>query len=69
LAVFKIALSAGYPDGFTLSNQLKRMTGYRPSQIRSLIGFEWLLERWLDVERTRAERRDSTDVDVDNFGL
>jgi AraC-like DNA-binding protein len=51
LAVFKIALSAGYPDGFTMSNQLKRMTGFRPSEIRSLVGFEWLLERWLERER------------------
>lgn len=53
LAVFKIALSAGYPDGFTLSNQLKRMTGFRPSEIRGFVGFEWLVDSWLDLERQR----------------
>lgn len=55
IAVFKIAMSAGYPDGFTLSNQLKRMTGFRPSEIRSYVGFEWLLERWLEFERQQGD--------------
>jgi AraC-like DNA-binding protein len=59
-AVFKIALSAGYPDGFTLSNQLKRMTGFRPSEIRHYLGFEWLLERWLEMER--IERGESLEL-------
>jgi AraC-like DNA-binding protein len=57
LAMFKIALSAGYPDGFTLSNQLKRMIGYRPREVRQLIGFEWLLERWLHLEKERRNNR------------
>jgi AraC-like DNA-binding protein len=59
-AVFKIAMSAGYPDGFTLSNQARRMTGFRPSEIRKLIGFEWLLERWLVLERSINDPSDGS---------
>ena len=62
LAIFKIALSMGYPDGFTLSNQLKRMTGFRPSEIRNYVGFEWLVDRWLDIEtRRRGQSAGSND--------
>ena len=65
-AFFRLATSMGYPDGFTLSNQMKRMTGFRPSEIRGLYGFEWLLETWLKREaegllnpRSNDERADS----------
>ena len=65
-AFFRLATSVGYPDGFTLSNQMKRMTGFRPSEIRGLYGFEWLLETWLKREadgllnpRANDERADS----------
>ena len=46
-AVFRIAARARYPDGFTLSNQMKRLIGYRPSEVRRLLGWEWLVEAWL----------------------
>jgi AraC-like DNA-binding protein len=49
-AIFKIATRFGYPDGFTLSNQMKRLTGYRPSEVRELLGWEWLVEAWLERE-------------------
>jgi AraC-like DNA-binding protein len=49
-AAFRIATRAGYPDGFTMSNQMKRMIGYRPTEVRNWLGWEWLLEAWLRRE-------------------
>lgn len=49
-AVFRVASRLGYSDGFTMSNQMKRLTGYRPSQVRELLGWEWLVEAWLAKE-------------------
>lgn len=46
-AVFRIAARSRYPDGFTMSNQMKRLLGYRPSEVRRLLGWEWLVEAWL----------------------
>lgn len=54
-----VASSLGYPDGFALSNQMKRLTGLRPSDARRLLGWEWLLESWLRVEaRSGSMSRD-----------
>lgn len=53
-AIFRIATRSGYPDGFTLSNQMKRMIGYRPSEVRERLGWEWIVEAWL---RREAEGR------------
>ncbi|MGH7470102.1 MAG: helix-turn-helix domain-containing protein [Longimicrobiales bacterium] len=64
LALCKLALSLGYPDGFTFSNQVKRLTGLRPSEARLTIGYEWLLEAWLSREKdwrdTIAKSTDET---------
>jgi len=49
-AAFRIATRSGYPDGFTMSNQMKRMIGYRPTEIRNYLGWEWVLESWLRRE-------------------
>lgn len=49
-SVFSIACEAGYPDGFSVSNQMQRLVGYRPSQVREFLGWEWLLEEWLRRE-------------------
>jgi AraC-like DNA-binding protein len=40
----------GYPDGFSLSNQMHRLTGFRPREVRKLLGWEWFLEAWLKKE-------------------
>lgn len=48
--VFRVASRFGYPDGFTMSNQMKRLTGHRPSEVRELIGWEWIVESWLKRE-------------------
>jgi AraC-like DNA-binding protein len=49
-SLFAIATRFGYPDGFTLSNQMKRMIGYRPSEVRHLLGWEWIIEAWIRQE-------------------
>lgn len=49
-AMFRVASRFGYPDGFTMSNQMKRLTGYRPSEVRELLGWEWVVEAWLQKE-------------------
>jgi AraC-like DNA-binding protein len=59
-ALFRLALAAGYPDGFTFSNQVKRLTGVRPSEARSLIGYEWLVEAWLSQEKQLRDQKESS---------
>lgn len=49
-AMFRIASRYGYPDGFSMSNQMKRLIGYRPSEVRELLGWEWVVEAWLKKE-------------------
>lgn len=51
--IVSIAYESGYPDGFSLSNQMHRLIGYRPSQVRDFLGWEWIIEAWL---RREAER-------------
>lgn len=48
--VFRVACRSGYPDGFTMSNQMKRLLGHRPSQVRRWLGWEWIVEQWLAQE-------------------
>lgn len=47
-----VSRSLGYPDGFTLSNQMDRVVGIRPSAVRERLGWEWIVESWLRTERT-----------------
>lgn len=49
-SIASIAYDAGYPDGFALSNQMQRLIGLRPSQVREYLGWEWVLEAWLRRE-------------------
>jgi AraC-like DNA-binding protein len=49
-AAFRIAARMRYPDGFTMSNQMKRLLGHRPSEVRRLLGWEWIVESWLAKE-------------------
>ena len=49
-ALFNVACSLGYPDGFTLSNQMERMVGVRPTVARERLGLDWFIESWLEVE-------------------
>lgn len=49
-SLFEVACSLGYPDGFTLSNQMDRLVGVRPSEARRHLGWEWFVEAWLHRE-------------------
>ena len=49
-SVVAVGYDVGYPDAFSLSNQMARLTGYRPSEVREFLGWEWLLEAWLRRE-------------------
>jgi len=48
--VSSVAFEHGYPDGFALSNQMERLIGHRPSEVRRRLGWEWLVESWLRRE-------------------
>jgi AraC-like DNA-binding protein len=48
--VNRVAARYGYADGFTLSNSMKRLTGYRPTFIRQHLGWEWIVDVWLRRE-------------------
>jgi len=52
--VSSVAFEHGYPDGFALSNQMERFTGYRPVEVRRRLGWEWLVESWLRQEAERG---------------
>jgi AraC-like DNA-binding protein len=52
LPVAKAAIRVGYPDGFTMSNQMKRLIGCRPSDVRDNLGLGWILEEWIHRERS-----------------
>lgn len=47
----RISARFGYTDGFTMSNSMKRLTGYRPSFVREHLGWEWIVESWIRRER------------------
>jgi len=48
--IFTLAYELGYPDAFSVSNQMYRLIGHRPSQVRECFGWEWILEAWLRRE-------------------
>lgn len=56
-SLFTVASDLGYPDGFALSNQMKRLTGVRPTVARGCLGWEWFLEAWLTKERQEGHLR------------
>lgn len=66
-SIATVANALGYPDGFSMSNQMYRLTGARPSDARSRLGWEWLVEAWLRVEaregglRARLKGADGTE--------
>jgi AraC-like DNA-binding protein len=49
--IFRIAVQLGYPDGFTMSNQMRRLVGCRPTDVRENLGYEWFIEDWLEAEK------------------
>lgn len=59
-SIASIAYESDYPDGFSLSNQMQRLIGYRPSQVRDYLGWEWILEAWLRKEAEEGRLAPST---------
>lgn len=51
VSVNRISARFGYSDGFTMSNSMKRLTGYRPSFVRTHLGWEWIVEAWIRKEK------------------
>jgi AraC-like DNA-binding protein len=66
-SIFQIATRAGYPDGFTLSNQMKRLIGCRPSDMRQLRGWEWIVEAWVRNQIAGGQMK-TLDVDPRSNG-
>lgn len=60
-AIFRLAAQAGYPDGFTMSNQMKRLLGIRPTELRQFLGYEWIIEEWLERELEAHEKEEEED--------
>lgn len=60
----EVAFHLGYPDAFSLSNQMLRLTGLRPSEVRHRYGWEWIVEAWLreEVRTGRLEALDGAAV-------
>lgn len=53
-SLFDIAGTLGYTDGFALSNQMARLTGLRPTDVRDRPGWEWIVECWIEREWNRG---------------
>ena len=52
--VFELAMRLGYCDHSALCHQLLRLFGMRASQVRGLLGWEWLLDAWLTRHASAA---------------
>ncbi|HEX6587946.1 MAG TPA: helix-turn-helix domain-containing protein, partial [Longimicrobiales bacterium] len=53
-SIGRAAAEMGYPDPFTMSNQMKRLTGLRPSEVKSRYGWSWIAECWIVEETSRG---------------
>lgn len=51
-----LAHELGYADHSALSNQMLRVFRLRPGAVRRILGWEWLLDRWLAEEAGKARR-------------
>ena len=51
MPIARAAVHLSYPDGFTMSNQMKRLLGCRPSEVRECLGLAWILEDWIYREK------------------
>jgi AraC-like DNA-binding protein len=58
-SLVEVARSLGYPDAFSLSNQMSRLTGLRPSIMKECFGWEWIVETWLRTEAAEGGIPDS----------
>jgi AraC-like DNA-binding protein len=57
LSLLQIALEQGYSDHSALCHQLRRTFHIRPGALRRLLGWEWLVGRWLTAAVTTQPRQ------------
>lgn len=60
IPLFDAALDLGYSDHSALSRQMLRIFGLRPSVVRTQLGWEGLMVRWLEREAGAGARVAST---------
>ena len=53
-SIGRAAAEMGYPDPFTMSNQMNRLTGLRPSEVKTRYGWSWIAECWIVEEVKRG---------------
>lgn len=58
LNINRVSARFGYSDGFTMSNSMKRLTGYRPTFVREHLGWEWIVDAWIRGERDGPDLTD-----------
>ena len=56
-ALLRVALELGYHDQSGLIHQLERHFGFRPTAVRQLLGWECLLDRWVERSARHAIER------------
>jgi AraC-like DNA-binding protein len=56
-SLLRIAMDQGYSDHSALCHQLRRAFHIRPAALRRLLGWEWLLSRWLVACATQSPRQ------------
>jgi AraC-like DNA-binding protein len=53
-SLMEIAFELGYADHSAISQIVQRTFGLRPNKLRGTLGWEWLLDRWLTLERAAS---------------
>jgi len=48
--ITNLAYLLGYPDSYSASNAMYRLLGLRPKVMRTQLGWEWIMETWLQRE-------------------
>jgi AraC-like DNA-binding protein len=67
-SLLRIALEQGYSDHSALCHQLRRAFHIRPAALRRLLGWEWLLYRWLAACATSFPRQSYVTPAIDIHG-
>lgn len=52
-----LALRLGYGSDTALARQMRQVFGLRPAAVRGTLGWEWLMDRWLDSWEEARESR------------
>jgi hypothetical protein len=55
--LMRLAHQLGYADHSALSQLVNRAFGVRPGMIRGTLGWEWLMERWIRLQRIAPSPR------------